>query len=113
MQELITALYIVGNAIAPFFVQGKLPDDRICCLSVVNICWWPLLFYIDGIKFPDLIHAGKPEPDKEVPQAGTAHETAYDFFAEFPETLHTVFWALSGRGIPRSFRQVEGFGVHT
>lgn len=68
---------------------------------------------IDAIKFPDLIHAGKPEPDTEVPQAGTAHQTAYDFFAEFPETLHTVFWALSGRGIPNSLRQVEGFGVHT
>ncbi|ORY95751.1 catalase-like domain-containing protein [Syncephalastrum racemosum] len=79
---------LVGNVIAPFFVH-------------------------DAIKFPDIIHAGKPEPDKEVPQAGTAHDTAYDFFAEFPETLHTVFWALSGRGIPRSFRQVEGFGVHT
>ncbi|KAI9491016.1 catalase-like domain-containing protein [Zychaea mexicana] len=79
---------LVGNAIAPFFVH-------------------------DAMKFPDLIHAGKPEPDTETPQAGTAHETAYDFFAEFPETLHTVFWALSGRGIPNSLRQVEGFGVHT
>ncbi|KAI8142419.1 catalase-like domain-containing protein [Fennellomyces sp. T-0311] len=79
---------LVGNAIAPFFVH-------------------------DAMKFPDLIHAGKPEPDTETPQAGTAHETAYDFFAEFPETLHTVFWALSGRGIPNSLRQIEGFGVHT
>ncbi|KAI8367505.1 catalase-like domain-containing protein [Radiomyces spectabilis] len=79
---------LVGNIIAPFFVQ-------------------------DAIKFPDLIHAGKPEPDTEVPQAGTAHETAYDFFAELPETIHTVLWALSGRGLPRSLRQVEGFGVHT
>lgn len=79
---------LVGNDIAPFFVH-------------------------DAIKFPDLIHAAKPQPDTETPQAGTAHETAYDFFAEFPETLHTVFWALSGRGIPRSLRQVEGFGVHT
>ncbi|KAG0174182.1 hypothetical protein DFQ30_005652 [Apophysomyces sp. BC1015] len=79
---------LVGNIIAPFFVQ-------------------------DGIKFPDLIHAGKPEPNTEVPQAGTAHQTAYDFFAALPETLHTVFWALSGRGLPRSFRQAEGFGVHT
>ncbi|KAI9244293.1 catalase-like domain-containing protein [Phascolomyces articulosus] len=79
---------LVGNVVAPFFVH-------------------------DAMKFPDLIHAGKPEPDRETPQAGTAHETAYDFFAEFPETLHTVFWALSGRGIPNSLRQVEGFGVHT
>jgi catalase len=71
------------------------------------------LFSVDAIKFPDLIHAGKPEPDKEVPQAGTAHSTAYDFFSQHTETIHTVLWALSGRGIPRSFRQVEGFGVHT
>ncbi|KAI8983866.1 catalase-like domain-containing protein [Pilobolus umbonatus] len=79
---------LVANAIAPFFVQ-------------------------DAIKFPDLIHAAKPQPSTEVPQAGTAHETAYDFFAAFPESLHTVLWALSGRGIPRSYRQMEGFGVHT
>lgn len=79
---------MVGNNIAPFFVH-------------------------DAIKFPDLIHAAKPQPDTETPQAGTAHETAYDFFAEFPETMHTVLWALSGRGIPRSLRQIEGFGVHT
>ncbi|KAI9475711.1 MAG: catalase-like domain-containing protein [Benjaminiella poitrasii] len=79
---------IVGNNIPPFFVH-------------------------DAMKFPDLIHAGKPHPNTEVPQAGTAHETAYDFFAEFPESLHTVLWALSGRGIPRSLRQIEGFGVHT
>jgi catalase len=81
-------LDVVGNVAAPFFVH-------------------------DAIKFPDLIHAAKPQPDTETPQAGTAHETAYDFFAEFPETIHTVLWALSGRGIPRSLRQVEGFGVHT
>ncbi|KAI8330065.1 catalase-like domain-containing protein [Chlamydoabsidia padenii] len=79
---------LVGNVIAPFFVH-------------------------DAIKFPDIIHAGKPHPDREVPQAGTAHDTAYDFFAEFPETIHTVLWALSGRGIPTNFRQCEGFGVHT
>ncbi|KAF1799618.1 catalase-like domain-containing protein [Mucor lusitanicus] len=79
---------LVGNNVPPFFVH-------------------------DAIKFPDLIHAGKPQPDTETPQAGTAHETAYDFFAEFPETMHTVLWALSGRGIPRSLRQIEGFGVHT
>ncbi|CAO3611895.1 unnamed protein product [Cunninghamella blakesleeana] len=79
---------LVANIIAPFFVH-------------------------DAIKFPDLIHAAKPQPDTETPQAGSAHETAYDFFAEFPESLHTVFWALSPRGIPNSLRQVEGFGVHT
>ncbi|CAO3662291.1 hypothetical protein G6F70_005983 [Rhizopus microsporus] len=79
---------LVGNVIAPFFVQ-------------------------DPSKFVDLIHATKPEPNKEVPQASTAHNTAYDFFSQQPETIHTVLWVLSGRGTPRSFRQVEGFGVNT
>lgn len=60
-----------------------------------------------------MIHAGKPEQNTEVPQAATAHNTAYDFFGQHTETIHTVMWALSGRGTPRSFRQVEGFGVHT
>lgn len=60
-----------------------------------------------------MIHATKPEPNKEVPQASTAHNTAYDFFSQQPETIHTVLWVLSGRGTPRSFRQVEGFGVNT
>ncbi|KAK9685337.1 hypothetical protein K7432_015528, partial [Basidiobolus ranarum] len=73
----------------------------------------PVFFIQDAIKFPDLIHAAKPEPDTEMPQAGTAHDTTYDFFSEFPESLHTVLWAFSGRGIPRSLRMVEGFGVHT
>lgn len=67
----------------------------------------------DGIKFPDLIHAGKPEPDTDVPQAGTAHCTAYDFFSQHTESIHTLMWALSGRGLAKNFRQVEGFGVHT
>ncbi|ORX90139.1 catalase-domain-containing protein [Basidiobolus meristosporus CBS 931.73] len=73
----------------------------------------PVFFIQDAIKFPDLIHAAKPEPDTEMPQAGTAHDTTYDFFSEFPESLHTVLWAFSGRGIPRSLRMMEGFGVHT
>ncbi|KAK9721893.1 hypothetical protein K7432_003076 [Basidiobolus ranarum] len=73
----------------------------------------PVFFIQDAMKFPDLIHAAKPEPDTEMPQAGTAHDTTYDFFSEFPESLHTVFWAFSGRGIPRSLRMIEGFGVHT
>ncbi|KAI7896134.1 catalase-like domain-containing protein [Mucor mucedo] len=71
------------------------------------------LWDLDAIKFPDLIHAAKPEPDKEVPQAGTAHCTSYDFFSQHTESMHTVIWALSGRGLVKSFRQVEGFGVHT
>ncbi|KAG1051033.1 hypothetical protein G6F43_006737 [Rhizopus delemar] len=79
---------LVGNVIAPFFVQ-------------------------DPSKFVDLIHAGKPEPDRDIPQAATAHNSTYDFFAQQPETTHTVLWVLSGRGTPKSFRQVEGFGVNT
>ncbi|KAI8087589.1 catalase-like domain-containing protein [Gilbertella persicaria] len=70
-------------------------------------------FDLDGIKFPDVIHATKPEPDREVPQASTAHCTSYDFFSQHTESIHTVMWVLSGRGIARSFRQVEGFGTHT
>lgn len=68
---------------------------------------------VDAIKFVDLIHAAKPEPNKDVPQAATAHNTAYDFFSRQPESIHTVLWALSGRSTPKSLRQVEGFGVHT
>lgn len=55
----------------------------------------------------------KPQPNNEIPQAQTAHDTAYDFFSQNPSTLHTLMWALSGHGIPRSFRHVDGFGVHT
>ncbi|KAI9359804.1 catalase-like domain-containing protein [Pilaira anomala] len=79
---------LVANVIAPFFIQ-------------------------DSIKFPDLVHALKPEPDGEVPQASTAHCTSYDFFSQHTETIHTVMWVLSGRGLVKSFRQVEGFGIHT
>jgi catalase len=68
---------------------------------------------LDPSKFVDLIHAGKPEPDRDIPQAATAHNSTYDFFAQQPETAHTVLWVLSGRGTPKSFRQVEGFGVNT
>ncbi|KAF5342712.1 hypothetical protein D9758_015871 [Tetrapyrgos nigripes] len=67
----------------------------------------------DAIQFPDLIHAVKPRPDNEIPQAQTAHDSAYDFFSQNPSTLHTLFWALSGYGIPRSYRHIDGFGVHT
>ncbi|KAL0563453.1 hypothetical protein V5O48_018613, partial [Marasmius crinis-equi] len=73
----------------------------------------PVFFIQDAIQFPDLIHAVKPRPDNEIPQAGTAHDSAYDFFSQNPSSLHTLMWALSGHGIPRSFRHVDGFGVHT
>lgn len=73
----------------------------------------PVFFIQDAIKFPDLIHAVKPEPHNEMPQGGSAHDTFWDFFAQNPETTHTTMWAMSDRGIPKNFRQIEGFGVHT
>ncbi|KAJ3279551.1 hypothetical protein HK104_001374 [Borealophlyctis nickersoniae] len=73
----------------------------------------PVFFVQDAIKFLDLIHAGKPEQDNEIPQAATAHDNFYDFVNLAPETLHTLLWALSPRGIPRSYRKIPGFGVHT
>lgn len=63
--------------------------------------------------FPDLIHAVKPRGDSEIPQAATAHDSAWDFFSQQPSALHTLLWAMAGHGIPRSFRHVDGFGVHT
>lgn len=79
---------LVGNNIAPFFIQ-------------------------DANKFPDLVHAIKPDPDNEMPQASAAHDTFWDFASLMPETTHMIMWVLSDRGIPRSFRMMEGFGVHT
>ncbi|KAJ5343597.1 hypothetical protein MYU51_021731 [Penicillium brevicompactum] len=73
----------------------------------------PIFFIQDAIKFPDLIHAVKPRGDSEIPQAATAHDSAWDFFSQQPSSLHTLLWAMSGHGIPRSFRHVDGFGVHT
>src|SRR5471030_3018280 len=73
----------------------------------------PVFFIQDAIKFPDFIHAVKPAPDTEVPQASSAHDTFWDFVANNQESAHMVMWAMSDRGIPRSFRMMEGFGVHT
>ena len=73
----------------------------------------PVFFIQDGIKFPDVIHAVKPEPDREIPQAASAHDTFWDFASLTPETTHMLMWAMSDRAIPRSFRTMEGFGVHT
>ena len=73
----------------------------------------PVFFIQDAILFPDLIHAVKPRPDAEIPQAATAHDSAWDFFSQQPSTLHTLFWAMSGHGIVRSYRHMDGFGVHT
>jgi catalase len=73
----------------------------------------PVFFIQDALKFPDLIHAAKQEPDRDFPQAQTAHDTFWDFASLMPESTHMLMWAMSDRGIPRSFRMMEGFGVHT
>lgn len=73
----------------------------------------PVFFIQDAIKFPDLIHAAKPEPHNEIPQAATAHNTFWDFISLTPESMHMIMWAMSDRAIPRSYRMMEGFGVHT
>ncbi|PID03300.1 MULTISPECIES: catalase [unclassified Sporosarcina] len=73
----------------------------------------PVFFIQDAIKFPDLIHAVKPEPHNEMPQAASAHDTFWDYVANNQESAHMVMWQMSDRAIPRSFRMMEGFGVHT
>ncbi|MCF6377405.1 catalase [Nocardioides KLBMP 9356] len=73
----------------------------------------PVFFIQDGIKFPDVIHAGKPHPDREIPQAQSAHDTFWDFVSLHTEAQHHAIWNMSDRGIPRSYRTMEGFGVHT
>src|SRR6188474_3054566 len=73
----------------------------------------PVFFIQDAIKFPDLVHAVKPEPHNEIPQAASAHDTFWDFISLTPESAHMIMWVMSDRAIPRSFRMMEGFGVHT
>ncbi len=73
----------------------------------------PVFFIQDAVKFPDLIHAVKPEPHNEIPQAASAHDTFWDFVSLMPESFHMIMWAMSDRALPRSFRMMEGFGVHT
>ena len=73
----------------------------------------PVFFIQDAMKFPDLIHAVKPEPHHEMPQAASAHDTFWDFISLMPESAHMVMWLMSDRALPRSYRMMEGFGVHT
>jgi catalase len=73
----------------------------------------PVFFIQDAIKFPDLIHAVKPEPHNEIPQAASAHDTFWDFISNVPESAHMIMWVMSDRALPRSLRMMEGFGVHT
>jgi catalase len=73
----------------------------------------PVFFIQDAMKFPDLVHAAKPEPHHAMPQAGAAHDTFWDFVSLMPESTHMLMWVMSDRGIPRSYRMMQGFGVHT
>lgn len=73
----------------------------------------PVFFIQDAIKFPDIVHALKPEPDHEMPQASTAHPSFWDFISLVPESTHMIMWLLSDRTIPRNFRTMQGFGIHT
>ena len=72
-----------------------------------------VFFIQDALKFPDLVHAIKPEPHNEMPQAAAAHDTFWDFISLMPESMHMIMWLMSDRAIPRSYRMMEGFGVHT
>jgi catalase len=73
----------------------------------------PVFFIQDAIKFPDLVHAIKPEPHHEMPQASAAHDNFWDFISLMPESIHMIMWVLSDRALPRSYAMMEGFGVHT
>lgn len=85
-------------------------DDGNFDIVAIN---FPIFFIQDAIKFPDLIHSVKPEPDNEYPQGQTAHDTFWDFMGSNPETTHMAMWIMSDRAIPKNFRTMEGFGVHT
>jgi catalase len=73
----------------------------------------PVFFIQDGIKFPDLVHAIKPEPHNEMPQAAAAHDNFWDFISLMPESMHMIMWLFSDRTLPRSYRMMQGFGIHT
>jgi len=85
-------------------------DEGIWDLVGNNI---PVFFHQDAIKFPDLVHAVKPEPHNAMPQAASAHDTFWDFVSLMPESTHMLLWIMSDRAIPRSYRMMQGFGVHT
>ncbi len=73
----------------------------------------PVFFIQDAMKFPDLVHSVKPEPHHAMPQAASAHDTFWDFASLMPEITHMLMWVMSDRAIPRSYRMMQGFGVHT
>ncbi len=103
-----------GSADTPRDVRGFATkfytDEGVFDLVGNNI---PVFFIQDAIKFPDLIHAVKPEPNNEIPQAASAHDTFYDFISLTPEAAHMLMWVMSDRALPRSLAMMEGFGIHT
>jgi catalase len=103
-----------GSADTPRDVRGfavKLyTDEGVWDLVGNNM---PVFFIQDAIKFPDFIHAVKPEPNNEIPQAASAHDTFWDFISLTPESMHMMMWVMSDRALPRSFATMEGFGIHT
>ncbi|MEV7181722.1 catalase [Kitasatospora sp. NPDC093679] len=130
--NLTTAAFLAGDAETPVFVRfstvlgsrgsaDTVRDTRgfatkfytaegVFDLVGNNI---PVFFVQDAIKFPDVVHAAKPHPDREIPQAQSAHDTFWDFVSLHTEATHHTLWNMSDRGIPRSYRTMEGFGVHT
>jgi catalase len=103
-----------GSADTPRDVRGFAvkfyTDQGVFDLVGNNI---PVFFIQDAIKFPDLIHAVKPEPNNEIPQAASAHDTFWDFISLTPEAAHMLMWVMSDRALPRSLSTMEGFGIHT
>jgi catalase len=103
-----------GSADTPRDVRGFAvkfyTDDGNWDLVGNNI---PVFFIQDAMKFPDLVHAAKPEPHSGIPQAASAHDTFWDFVSLMPESSHMLMWAMSDRALPRSYRMMQGFGVHT
>jgi catalase len=103
-----------GSADTPRDVRGFAvkfyTDEGVWDLVGNNI---PVFFIQDAIKFPDLIHAVKPEPHNEIPQAASAHDTFWDFISLTPEAMHMIMWVMSDRAFPRSLAMMEGFGIHT
>src|SRR3546814_18999791 len=99
----------VLSSLCVFFFSSRRRHTRCALVTGVQTCALPIY----AIKFPDLIHAAKPEPDRNFPQAQTAHDNFWDFVSLTPESFHMIMWIMSDRAIPRSYRTMEGFGVRT
>jgi hypothetical protein len=95
--------------ISDYLIDG--PELRRCA-DIVGVNFAPF-FIQDASQFPDLVHAVKPMPNNEMPQAATAHTSAWDFFSNQASALHSALWLMSGHGIPRSFRHMHGYGIHS